>query len=64
MLIKKWKLTAEVHPLSVQGFAQPSGVTDCRSITVLVWIMQEDKAVDGLIYGTAQGYFVCWKEVP
>lgn len=30
--------------------------------TALVWIRQEDKPEDGLVYGTQNRFLICWKQ--
>lgn len=47
----------------VSQFARPSGAGDCGATTALTWIRCEDKPDDGLIYGTASGLVICWREV-
>ncbi|RDB18853.1 hypothetical protein Hypma_014539 [Hypsizygus marmoreus] len=42
--------------------ARPSGAGQRGATTALAWIQREDEPDDGLVYGTANGYLVCWKE--
>ncbi|RDB28137.1 hypothetical protein Hypma_001403 [Hypsizygus marmoreus] len=41
---------------------RPSGAGQRGATTALSWIRREDEPDDGLVYGTANGFLVCWKE--
>lgn len=43
--------------------ARPTGAGNRGATTALAWIRREDDPEDGLVYGTANGYLVCWKEI-
>ncbi|KAF9552662.1 hypothetical protein CPC08DRAFT_768124 [Agrocybe pediades] len=44
-------------------FSRPCGAGDRGPTTALTWIRREDEPEDGLVYGTASGMIVCWREV-
>ncbi|KAF4611959.1 hypothetical protein D9613_004307 [Agrocybe pediades] len=43
--------------------SRPCGAGDRGPTTALTWIRREDEPEDGLVYGTASGMIVCWREV-
>ncbi|KAF9555246.1 WD40 repeat-like protein [Agrocybe pediades] len=43
--------------------SRPSGAGDRGPTTALTWVRREDEPDDGLIYGTAGGLVVCWREI-
>jgi hypothetical protein len=40
----------------------PTGEGQRGAATSLVWIRREDEPEDGLVYGTQNGFLVCWKQ--
>lgn len=44
-------------------FERPSGAGHRGATTALAWVRREDEPDDGLVYGTANGWLVCWKEI-
>ncbi|KAF9457838.1 hypothetical protein BDZ94DRAFT_1325982 [Collybia nuda] len=47
---------------NVTQLERPSGAGHRGATTALAWIRREDEPDDGLVYGTANGFLVCWKE--
>ena len=41
----------------------PTGAGDRGATTSLAWIRRKDEPDDGLIYGTANGFIICWRDV-
>lgn len=41
---------------------RPVGAGQRGSTTALVWIQREDEPDDGLVYGTQNGFLVCWQQ--
>lgn len=46
----------------VAQLERPSGAGHRGATTALAWVQREDEPDDGLVYGTANGFLVCWKE--
>ncbi|KAG6912618.1 hypothetical protein DXG01_013419 [Tephrocybe rancida] len=46
----------------MEQLERPSGLGHRGPVTALSWINREDEPDDGLIYGTALGHLICWKE--
>lgn len=42
--------------------SRPSGAGHRGATTALAWVRREDEPDDGLVFGTANGYLVSWKE--
>lgn len=47
---------------TMKSIERPTGAGHRGATTVLTWIRREDEPNDALIYGTQNGFLICWRQ--